>query len=77
MNSRKSGFSLWEDEKFRCSLLAYVGRIYGQRGDIGRLLRPLRIEFNDSDELDQFLYRDQRIRKATRLAKRKIKIFDN
>ena len=77
MNSGKSGFSLWEDEKFRCSLLAYVGRIYGQRGNVGRLLHHLRIGLNDSDDLDQFYDVIKELEKQPGLVKRKIKVFDN
>jgi hypothetical protein len=54
MNSRYPESSLWSNEKYRRPLLSYIGKIYGQRCDIhDQVLGPLRIERNNSDELDQ------------------------
>lgn len=53
MNSRDRDFSLWSNENYRAPLLSYIGKIYGQKNNIRRLLEPLRIESNRSDELDQ------------------------
>ncbi len=53
MNSRHGELSLWSNENYCKHLLSYIGKIYGQKHNIRRLLGPLRIEFNNSDELDQ------------------------
>jgi hypothetical protein len=53
MDSRDEDFSLWSHERYRNSLLSYIGKIYGQKHVMRRVLEPLRIEFNSTGELDQ------------------------
>lgn len=53
MDSRDDHFSLWSNERYRSSLLSYIGKIYGQKNKIRYVLEPLRVEFNNSPELDQ------------------------
>ncbi len=53
MNSRDPRFSLWSNEEYSRPLLSYISKIYGQKENRYRVLDPLRIPFNRSDELDQ------------------------
>ena len=53
MNSRDPEFSLWSNKEYCKPLLSYIGKIYGQKDKIRRVLDPLRIEYNTSEELDQ------------------------
>ncbi|CAF1328951.1 unnamed protein product [Rotaria magnacalcarata] len=53
MNSRDDNLSLWASDQYRNQLLAYIGKIYGQERNIQYTLAPLRVESNESPELDQ------------------------
>ncbi len=53
MNSRDPEFSLWSNEEYSRPLLSYISKIYGQMENRHRVLDPLRIAFNRSDELDE------------------------
>ena len=53
MESTEKKFSLWKDDRCSLSLLHYLARMYGEKRDVAELMGPLRLGWNNHDELYQ------------------------
>ena len=54
MSAQDDDHSLWKSSYYRDHLLSYIGGIYGiRKDDIRKVINPLQIVSNGSDELDQ------------------------